>query len=76
MNIEEKKKITLSLIDTFNKAGKVALDLREAGLTKETKSDNTPVSNGDIEVNKLLTKKIKEKDLTLTLYTRASKSKA
>ena len=60
MNLEEKKKITLSLIDTFNKAGKVALDLREAGLTKETKSDNTPVSNGDIEVNKLLTNKIKE----------------
>ena len=60
MNLEEKKKITLSLIDTFNKAGKVALDLREAGLIKETKSDSTPVSNGDIEVNKLLTKKIKE----------------
>ena len=60
MNLEEKKKITLSLIDTFNKAGKVALDLREAGLTKETKSDSTPVSNGDIEVNKLLTNKIKE----------------
>ena len=60
MNLEEKKKITLSLLDTFNNAGKIALDLREAGLTKETKSDNTPVSNGDIEVNKLLTNKIKE----------------
>ncbi len=60
MNIEEKKKITLSLIDTFKKAGKVALDLREVGLTKEIKSDNTPVSNGDVEVNKILTNKIKE----------------
>ena len=60
MNLEEKKKITLSLIDTFNKAGKVALDLREVGLTKEIKSDNTPVSNGDIEVNKILTNKIKD----------------
>ena len=60
MNIEEKKKITLSLIDTFNKAGSLALDLREAGLKKEIKSDNTPVSNGDIEVNKILTKKISE----------------
>ena len=60
MNLEEKKKITLSLLDTFNNAGKVALDLREAGLIKETKSDSTPVSNGDIEVNKLLTNKIKE----------------
>ena len=60
MNLEEKKKITLSLIDTFNKASQVALDLREAGLKKEIKSDNTPVSNGDIEVNKILTNKIKE----------------
>jgi len=60
MNIEESKKITLSLIDTFNKASKVALDLRKAGLTKEIKSDNTPVSNGDLEVNKILTKKISE----------------
>ena len=60
MNIEETKKITLSLIDTFNHAGQVSLDLRKAGLTKEIKSDNTPVSNGDIEVNKL-TSKIKEK---------------
>ena len=60
MNIEEAKKITLSLIDTFNNASKVALDLRKAGLTKEIKSDNTPVSNGDIEVNNILTKKIQE----------------
>ena len=58
MNIEEAKKITISLIDTFNKAGQVSLELRAAGLTKEIKSDNTPVSNGDIEVNKILTKKI------------------
>ena len=58
MNIEETKKITLSLIDTFNKAGQVALSLRDAGLKKEIKSDNTPVTNGDIEVNKILTKKI------------------
>ena len=60
MNIEETKKITLSLINTFNKASQVALDLRKAGLIKEIKSDNTPVSNGDIEVNKILTSKIKE----------------
>ena len=58
MNIQETKKITLSLIGTFNKASKVAIDLRKMGLTKEIKSDNTPVSNGDIEVNKILTKKI------------------
>ena len=60
MNIQEAKKITLSLIDTFNKASQVALDLRRAGLKKEIKADNTPVTNGDIEVNKILTKKISE----------------
>ena len=60
MNITEAKKITLSLIDTFSKASQVALDLRKAGLKKEIKFDNTPVTNGDIEVNKILTKKISE----------------
>jgi 3'(2'), 5'-bisphosphate nucleotidase len=60
MNTEEAKKITLSLIETFNRAGRVALTLREAGLKKEIKDDNTPVTNGDIEVNKILTKKISE----------------
>ena len=34
--------------------------MREKGLKKEIKSDNTPVTNGDIEVNKVLIKKIKE----------------
>ena len=54
------KKIVEDLIETFLDAGKISLDLREKGLTKEIKSDNTPVSNGDLEVNKILTKKISE----------------
>tara|TARA_B100001093_G_C26684807_1_gene952124 strand:+ start:155 stop:925 length:771 start_codon:yes stop_codon:yes gene_type:complete len=60
MNIEETKKITLELIDTFNKAGQISLDLRKIGLIKKIKSDKTSVSNGDIEVNKILTKKIQK----------------
>jgi len=60
MNNQEAKEITLSLIDTFNKASQVALDLRKAGLKKDIKSDNTPVTNGDIEVNKILIKRISE----------------
>jgi len=60
MNKSELKKITLSLIDTFNKAGEFALSIRKEGLKTEIKSDNTPVTNGDIEVNKLLTKKISQ----------------
>ena len=72
MNIEEKKKITLSLIETFNKASQLALDLRGAGLKKEIKSDNTPVSNGDIEVNKILTSKIQEITLNIPIVSEES----
>ncbi|MDC3088047.1 3'(2'),5'-bisphosphate nucleotidase CysQ, partial [Candidatus Pelagibacter sp.] len=54
------KDVVENLIDTFLYAGKVSLELRDKGLTKKIKSDNTPVSNGDIEVNNLITKKIVE----------------
>ena len=54
------KKITESLVDIFLRVGKLSLDLREKGLTKKIKSDNTPVSNGDLEVNKIITNKLKE----------------
>ena len=54
------KKIVEDLIETFLDAGKISLDLREKGLIKEIKSDNTPVSNGDLEVNKILIKRISE----------------
>ena len=46
------------LIDTFLYAGKVSIELREKGLIKEIKEDKTPVSNGDLEVNRILTEKI------------------
>ena len=58
MILNQTKEITLALIDTFKNAGNIALELRMKGLKKETKSDNTPVTNGDIEVNNILTKKI------------------
>ena len=60
MNNLDIKKIIESLIDTFLHAGRVSLDLRKKGLINKIKSDNTPVSNGDLEVNRILTKKIKE----------------
>ena len=59
MNNENIKKIVEDLIATFLYAGQVALDLRDKGLKKKMKSDNTPVSNGDIKVNEILTTKIK-----------------
>ena len=60
MNKIDIKKTVENLIDTFLYAGKVSLELRSKGLTKEIKSDNTPVSNGDLEVNKIITQKILE----------------
>ncbi len=54
------KKIVKNLINTFLHAGEISINLRKDGLTKEIKSDNTPVSNGDLEVNKIITKKLKE----------------
>ena len=54
------KKIIEGLINSFLEAGEISLALREKGLKKEIKSDNTPVSNGDFEVNKFITKKISE----------------
>ena len=57
LNIE---KIVKELIDTFFLAGQISIDLRNKGLIKKIKSDNTPVSNGDLEVNKIISNKIKE----------------
>ena len=52
------KKIIEDLIENFLEAGDIALQLREKGLIKKIKADNTPVSNGDLEVNKIITEKI------------------
>ncbi len=54
------KNIVENLIENFLAAGDLALKLREKGLIKKIKSDNTPVSNGDLEVNKLISNKISE----------------
>ena len=59
MNNDQLKKINYALIDTFLIAGDRSIELRKIGLKKEIKSDNTPVTNGDIEVNNILTEKIK-----------------
>ena len=60
MTEDNKKKVTENLIPTFNEAGDISLKLRKQGLKKEIKKDNTPVTNGDIEVNNLITEKIKK----------------
>ena len=63
------KSFVEDLINTFLMAGEVSINLRNDGLNKEIKSDNTPVSNGDLEVNKIITKKLLEltPDIPLSL---------
>jgi len=60
MIVETKKKIAENLISSFLEAGDISLKLREQGLKKKIKIDKTPVTNGDIEVNKLITSKIEK----------------
>ena len=58
MDQKKLKKINYELVDTFLSAGKLSLELRRMGLKKEIKDDQTPVTNGDLEVDKILTEKI------------------
>tara|TARA_Y100000385_G_scaffold170882_1_gene177054 strand:- start:2203 stop:2982 length:780 start_codon:yes stop_codon:yes gene_type:complete len=60
MTRDELKKIAEGLIDTFNIAGQESIDLHKKGLKIEIKKDKSPVSNGDLRVNDLITNKIKE----------------
>ncbi len=60
MKTSDLKSISENLIDTFNKAGKISIELYNKGLNIEIKKDKSPVSNGDLEVNELITKKVKE----------------
>ena len=54
--MEKKYSIALvdELINVFKKAGQLSIELRNKGLIKKTKADDTPVTNGDIEVNNIL----------------------
>lgn len=59
MNKDELKKIAENLIDTTAFAGRKSIEIYENGLKKIIKPDNSPVTNGDLEVNRILTEKIK-----------------
>ena len=60
MNKLELKSIAENLIETFNFAGKESMDLYEKGLKIQIKDDKSPVSNGDIKVNELISNKISQ----------------
>ena len=56
----ELKNISEGLINTFNDAGRISIELYKKGLKIEIKEDKSPVSNGDLKVNDLITSKIKD----------------
>ena len=60
MNKDKLKNVAESLISTFNIAGEEAIELYDKGLKIEIKEDKSPVSNGDLRVNELISKKISE----------------
>ena len=60
MNKANLKSIAENLINTFNEAGKESIRLYKEGLKIEIKEDKSPVSNGDLKVNELITNKISE----------------
>jgi len=62
LNNLELKKITEELIDTFLIAGKVAKDFSAQGLKIKIKHDKTPVTDGDLAVDKI----VRDKILSLT----------
>ena len=60
MNKEDLKLLAENLIETFNFAGEESIRIYKEGLKIEIKEDRSPVSNGDLQVNELITKKISE----------------
>ena len=60
MNNNDLKILANSLIECLNFAGKESIRLFKEGLKIQIKEDKSPVSNGDLKVNELISKKINE----------------
>ena len=58
MNNLNLKNTAEDLIDTFLKAGKIAKEISQQGVKIIIKPDNSPVTDGDLAVDKLLKTKI------------------
>ena len=59
MNNLNLKNITEQLLDTFLEAGRIAREISRRGVKVTIKSDKSPVTDGDLAVDKILTLKIK-----------------
>ena len=58
MNSKDLKSIAEGLIETFQKAGKESIEIEKQGVKIKVKEDGSPVTNGDLKVNEILTEKI------------------
>ena len=59
MNNLDLKNIAEKLLDTFLKAGRIAKEISHRGVKITIKADKSPVTDGDLAVNKILVDKIK-----------------
>ena len=60
MNNIDLKSIAEGLIKTFKDAGNESIKIEKQGVKVKTKPDGSPVTNGDLMVNEIITKKIIE----------------
>jgi len=61
------KVITENLLDTFLEAGKIAKEISKKGVKITIKSDKSPVTDGDLAVDRILRDKIKNLTPNLTI---------
>ena len=66
-NIKLKNTIE-NLLDTFLEAGKIAKEISEKGVKITIKADKSPVTDGDLLVDKLLKKKNKRFNAVYTYH--------
>ena len=59
MNNLDLKNTAENLLDTFLEAGKTAKEISKKGVEVTIKNDKSPVTNGDLAVDRILSKKIK-----------------
>jgi len=60
MNNKDLKIVAEGLIDTFKEAGKESINIEKQGVKIKTKNDGSPVTNGDLRVNEIITQKIEK----------------
>tara|TARA_B100000965_G_scaffold398354_1_gene416349 strand:- start:1187 stop:1966 length:780 start_codon:yes stop_codon:yes gene_type:complete len=58
MNNKDLKSIAVGLVETFQMAGNESIEIEKQGVKVKIKEDGSPVTNGDLKVNEIITQKI------------------